>query len=112
MWAEYETKDHNGQTKRERGKYSKKPLPQLVTPDGFGHVVDWFWELRSFCEDREKPITPALVKDWRDMQGVLISTWEADTLFRMDRVFRASLAKEVASNEERRKASEARKAKR
>lgn len=74
-------------------------------------MVEWFWELRSFCDDRDKAITPALIKDWRELQGFLISAWEVDTLFRMDRVFRASLAKEVANNEERRKATEARKAK-
>lgn len=112
VWAEYETKDHNGQTKRARGKYSKTPLPQLTSPDGFEHVIAWFWELRSFCNGHENPVTPSMIKDWRDLQGVLISPWEADTLFRMDRVFRATLAKEVANNEERRRASEARKAKR
>ena len=71
----------------------------------------WFWELRSFCDDREKPITPAMIKDWRDCQGILLSAWETDTLFRMDRVFRATLAEEVAYNEERRRKSEERKAK-
>lgn len=52
-----------------------------------------------------------MVKDWRDCQGILLSAWETDTLFRMDRVFRATLAEEVAYNEERRRKSEERKAK-
>jgi hypothetical protein len=77
----------------------------------FSYAVAWFWELRSFCDDREKPITPAMINEWVSCQGALLSAWEKDTLFRMDRVFRATLSEEIAYNEERKRKSDERKAK-
>ena len=74
-------------------------------------MVGWFWELRSFCDDRDKPLTPGIVNDWVLCLGILLSAWEKATLFAMDRVFRATLSEEVAFNEERRQKSEMRKAK-
>ena len=74
-------------------------------------MVGWFWELRSFCDDREKPLTPGIVNDWVSCLGVLLSQWEKATLFTMDRIFRATLSEEIAFNEDRRQKSEARKAK-
>lgn len=75
-------------------------------------MAGWFWELRSFCDDRDKPITPHGINEWVKCQGVLLSVWERATLFAMDRVFRTTLSEEIAYNEDRRMKSEARKAKR
>lgn len=62
-----------------------------------------FWELRGFCEDREKPITPGLVNDWI-AGGGLLSPWERSIIHAMDRKFREALSEEVANNEKRRTA--------
>lgn len=68
--------------------------------------------MRSFCDDREKPITPHGLNEWAKCLGVLLSAFEKATIFAMDRVFRNTLSEEIAYNEDRRMKSEARKAKR
>lgn len=92
-------------------KATRGKSPALFIPDGFSHMVGWFWELRSFCNDKDHPVTPGIVMDWAQCLGVLPSSWEKATLFGMDRVFRNTLSEEIAYNEERQRASEARKAK-
>lgn len=111
--AKFDTvKDDRGLTRRERGARVKgyvAPSPEL--PDGFAYIIPWFYELRSFCDDRDKPVTPLALKAWEDCQGFLLSSWERAILFSMDRVYRHALAEEIAYNEDRRNAVNARKAK-
>jgi len=63
--------------------------------------------LRSYCEDREKPITPGLINDWQTGNGFLLSHWQRAMLHAMDIKYRVTLSEEVASNAERKSQSDA-----
>lgn len=67
------------------------------------YLVRIFWELRGFCDDREKPITPGLLNDWIEGGG-LLRPWERGIIYAMDRKFRDVFSEEVAKNEKRRAA--------
>ena len=106
VWARYETKDHTGLTRRERnqrGGAADKSPPLWLHPD-YLYLVEWFWELRSFCKDRDYPITPGLISEWRAEHGIHLEDWHRQALYAMDRKFRATLSEEIAANEERRMA--------
>jgi hypothetical protein len=87
--------DMTGREYYNRAGFSSK-IPHKEPDTDFFYLVDWFWELRNFCEGYEKPITPDLVASWTNLSGEFPSVDDCAIIFSMDSEYRAAMSSAMA----------------
>lgn len=87
-----------GLTYREVAERGGRYCPPLHIPDYISHLALWYWQLRDYCppgpDATDTPITPRLIMEWQEMEGLCVSPLERGILFSMDRAYRSGMAKQ------------------
>ena len=73
-------------------------IPPLSPPAGFTHLVELFWRLRGMCPvgESENPITPRLMIDLQELDGLCLTALERSIILDMDAAFRGGMTKQRA----------------
>ena len=105
--ARYETKDYNGETRRERNKrYDMAELsPEEIIPrPGWEHLWEWFWHLdgqREQGANGPNPLNYLQLDAWQRLTGEIVRREEIQILMAMDRSYLSAFSQERAEQHDR-----------
>lgn len=101
----YDTKDENGETRRERNEKFDAESPSLDIPDEGLYLWQWFWNLstwfRRVRSGVSEPIVPSEMIAWADVIGVDVRPAEFAILHAMDMAFCEATNVEISEWRER-----------
>jgi hypothetical protein len=93
----------NGMSLRERYTLAGAAhrIPSNHVDDEYWYLINWFWDLRSYIGEYDKPLTPDKIIDW--LPDKYPSRDECATLLAMDRAYRVEMGKTVSAIEKKRR---------
>lgn len=101
----YDTKDENGETRRERNEKFDAESPSLDIPDEGLYLWQWFWNLstwfRRVRSGVSEPIVPSEMIAWAEVIGVEVRPAEFAILHVMDMAFCEATNVEISEWRER-----------
>ena len=102
LTVRYETKDENGETRRQRNSRFGAKSPEITPPPEAVHVWDWFWsELTGRRHSGPEPLTHAELDAWKRNTARLVRPQEIEMLIAMDEAFLSEMRKEQDAARER-----------
>lgn len=94
----YDTKDENGETRRERNTRFNHPTPNVRVPPEGRYLWDWFLELNQTRQEGKagpQRLTHSEIKAWAELRRVVIRPEEVAVLMEMDNVFISETRQEI-----------------
>lgn len=74
-------------------------VPDYSPPIEWQHIIEVFWKLKRFLPEIDDPISPSLVRDWCECQGVYLTKQDRSLIYAMDHSVRSALSKQRAEND-------------
>lgn len=101
----YDTKDENGETRRERNEKFDADSPSLDIPDEGLYLWQWFWNLATWFKrvrsGSAEIIVPSEMEAWANLNGVEVRPAEFAILHAMDMAFCEATNVEISEWRER-----------
>ena len=101
--VKYDTRDHNGQTRRERNQSAGWEAPDLECelPLETSYLLDWFFEISNVRHDCEKRLQFSEIDAWSRLSGNNPTPYEFELITAMDEKFVEAFRSEMADNRTR-----------
>ena len=65
-------------------------IPEIKPPRNCVGLIAYFNELRSFCGSIDNVMDMGIIEKWQRHSGIVLSHWEREAMFSMDRALRRS----------------------
>lgn len=100
----YETKNSNGETRRERNeRFNHKTGEAPCVPQVGQHILEWFWQIsegRSTGINGNDRLTCTEISAWSQLTGNIITPEEFEMIRAMDVVWCNAMSEEIKADSE------------
>lgn len=84
-----------------RHRRADREIPDLSCPKRCMGLVNYFQSIRSLAGAVDNPVTMGIIRDWEAHSYVILSRWERECIFAMDRALRHSYGEVLKYHAER-----------